>query len=95
MICRPLYKITASFNAIGIAASGSGTPEMNGITAGGLTSGQVYWIDSETMEMYNSDRSLILTSKTNGNFPVLGMGDNTITVSNISSVEILKRERYL
>ena len=95
VISKPLYRITTSGTAIGIAVSGAGVPAVNGITATGLTSGAVYWLDSETMEMLNSDRTEKLTAKTTGRIPVLGVGNNIVTFSSISKVEVLKRERFL
>ena len=96
VISRPLIKvIVTGGTAFGIAVSGTGTPSVNGITASGLTNGATYWLDSETMEMLNSDKTATLTAKTTGNFPVLGIGSNVVTFAGLSSVEILKRERFL
>lgn len=97
VMSRPLIKVVTASNstAFGIAVVGTGTPSINGITAAGLTAGATYWLDSETMEMLNSDKSENLTAKTTGNFPVLGVGSNTVTYIGVSSVEITKRERFL
>ena len=93
--CRPLYKITTSGTSISLGASGTGTPASNTMTATGLTSGVVYWIDAETMEVWNADKSATVTEKSAGEFPVLAPGTNTLTFSGISSIEITKRERFL
>lgn len=95
VICRPMYKITTSGTSISLGASGTGTPASNTLTATGLTSGVVYWIDAETMEVWNADRSATVTEKSAGEFPVLAPGSNTLTFSGISSIEITKRERFL
>lgn len=97
VISRPLIKVVTASNstAFGIAVVGTGTPSVNGVTAAGLTAGATYWLDSETMEMLNSDKTENLTAKTTGNFPVLGVGSNTVTYIGVSSVEITKRERFL
>ena len=92
---RPLYKVTTGGTAVGISVEGEGTPETNIIVLTGVTSGVVIWIDSETMEVLNADKSETLTKLSAGEFPVLGVGNNTITLTNISSVEITKRERFL
>ena len=92
---RPLYKATTSGTAVGIKVENENTPEGNMIVLAGVTSGAVIWIDSETMEVLNADRTASLTKLSAGKFPVLGVGNNTVTLTNISSVEITKRERYL
>lgn len=92
---RPLYKVTTSGTAVGINVEGENTPAGNMIVLAGVTSGTVIWIDSETMEVLNADRTESLTRLSAGEFPVLGVGNNTITLTNISSIEITKRERYL
>ena len=81
--------------AIVLTASGTGTPEDNTIAVTGLTSGDVIWIDSETMEVWNDDRTELLTKDSTGEFPVLAPGTNTVTGSGWSSIEIERRERFL
>ena len=95
VICCPLYKITTSGTSISLGASGTGTPSSNTLTATGMTANAVYWIDAETMEVWNADRSATVTEKSAGEFPVLAHGSNTLTFSGISSIEITKRERFL
>ena len=90
-----LYKVTTSGTAVGIKVEGENTPAGNMIVLAGITSGAVIWIDSETMEVLNADRTESLTKQSAGEFPVLGVGNNTVTLTNISSIEIEKRERYL
>lgn len=93
VIARPLYRCTASGSSITLTVTGTGTPENNSITVTGLTSGRTYRIDSDIMEiLYSSSR---YTKNSTGNFPVMSPGDNTISFSGISSVEITKRERFL
>jgi phage-related protein len=55
----------------------------------------VYYIDSDVMEVYNADRSAILTGNSIGDFPVLAIGNNSVTGSGWSSLEISRRERFL
>ena len=95
VICKPLYKITASGSSISLTATGSGTPADNTIAVTGLSSGTIIWIDSETMEVWNAAKTELLTVNSAGEFPVLAPGNNTITGSGWSRVEIQKRERYL
>ena len=91
VICRPMWKVTVASGQTSITLSAGGKT----ITVTGLTAGSVYWIDSDSMEVWNSDRSALITKNSTGDFPVLNPGANTVTGSNWSSVEIEKRERYL
>ena len=86
---RPLIKLTASATSATVAAGG------NSITVTGITSGSVYYIDSDAQEVYNSDRTSILTGSTTGAFPVLNTGSNSVNGSGWSSLEITRRERFL
>ena len=99
VICKPMYKATISGStantAISLTAAGTGTPANNTIAVTGLTGGTYVWIDSDTMEIWNADRSALLPKQSTGRFPVLAEGANTITFVNISSLLIEKRERYL
>ena len=87
--CRPVWKVTPSGTSAVITVGG------NTFTVTGLTSGTVIWIDSDTMEVLNADRSALLTKDSTGAFPVLAAGSNTVTGSGWSSIEIEKRERFL
>lgn len=95
VIAKPLYKITASNSNVVISALGDHTPEDNSLVITEVTAGQVIWVDSASMEVWNSDRTETLTEKSVGNFPVLSPGENNFAFYNASSVEIEKRERYL
>lgn len=92
---RPLYKVTASGTSISVTVTGERTPADNTIAVTGLQSGQVIWIDSQVMEILNADRTATLTENSAGEFPVLGAGNNTITFTGCSRIEITKRERFL
>ena len=87
--CRPMWKVTPSGTSVTITISGST------FTVTGTTSGTVIWIDSETMEVWNAAKTALLTKNSTGGFPVLAAGNNTVTGSGWSSIEIEKRERYL
>ena len=87
--CRPMWKVTPSGSTAVVTAGGKT------ITVTGLTSGTVIWIDSDTMEVWNADKSALLTVNSAGDFPTLEPGSNTVTGSGWSSIEIEKRERYL
>lgn len=93
--CRPVYKVTASGSSLTITAAGDSTPAENTITVTGLTGGDVIWIDADTMEVWNADRTELLTKDSVGAFPELSPGANTITGSGWSRIEIEKRERFL
>ena len=86
---RPRINATASGTSMVITAGG------NSLAIIGLTSGQDYYIDSEIMEVYNSDRSALLTKDSLGDFPTLQPGSNTITGSGWSKLVIERRERFL
>lgn len=86
---RPRIKATASGTSMVITAGGNSLAIIN------LTSGQDYYIDSEIMEVYNSDRSALLTKDSLGDFPTLQPGSNTITGSGWSKLVIERRERFL
>ncbi len=86
---RPRIKATASGSSMVITAGGNSLAIIN------LTSGQDYYIDSEIMEVCNSDRSALLTKDSLGDFPMLQPGSNTITGSGWSKLVIERRERFL
>ena len=88
---RPMWKVTLKSNKTGITLAAGGKT----ITMTGLTAGSVIWIDSDTMEVWNSGKTALLTKKSAGSFPVLKPGANTVTGSDWDSVEIEKRERFL
>ena len=89
VMAKPLIKLTASASSATVASGG------NSITVTGLTSGSVYYIDSDCQEVYNADRSEILTQKSTGPFPALACGSNSVTGSGWSQLEIERRERFL
>ena len=93
--CKPLFKVTASGAGFTFKATGDDAPASNTIAVSGTTSGLVYWVDSETMEVWNADRSALLTKNSSGQFPVLGQGANSIIGDGWSSIEIERRERFL
>lgn len=89
VIAKPLWKLTASGTSATVASGGKS------MTVTGLTSSSVYYIDSDALEVYNSDRSAILTGNSTGGFPVLDIGSNSVTGSGWSKLEIERRERFL
>ena len=91
VICKPMWKVTVASGKTSITLAAGG----NSITVTGLTAGRNYYIDSDSMEVWNSAKTSLLTVNSTGDFPVLNPGANTVTGSNWSSVEIEKRERYL
>ena len=97
--CRPLYKVTVASGKTSITLttgwSNDGVTLQRTIAVTGLTGGSVYYIDCDAMEVYNENRTALLTKNSVGSFPVMGQGANVITFTNIGSIEITKRERYL
>lgn len=89
--CSPMWKVTVASGKTSISLTAGG----NTITVSSLMGGSVVWIDSDTMEVWNSAKTALLTADSSGNFPVLQPGANTVTGSDWSSIEIEKRERYL
>lgn len=87
--CMPMWRLTASGSSAVLTANGST------LTVTGLSSGTVIWIDSETMEVWNGGMTALLTKNSSGNFPTLAPGNNTISGSGWSGIEIERRERYL
>lgn len=99
VISKPLYRIEAagegSDRSGTLTVTGDGAPELNTIAITNMTGGSKYWIDTETMEVWNNGKTALRTKYSTGNFPVLVPGENTITFSGISEVQIIKRERFL
>ena len=62
-------------------------------------SNQVIYIDCDTMEVYNADKSVILTGRCEVTgqkwWPLLYLGEHTVVGDGWSQVEITKRERFL
>jgi phage-related protein len=86
---RPMIKLTASGTSAQVAVGGKS------IAITGLTSGQKIWLDSETMEALSENKTESLTAATAGEFPVLTPGDNVITGTGWSRLDITRRERFL
>ena len=61
---KPMFKVTASASALTFALTGTGSPSSNAIGVSGLTSGNVIWIDSSSMEVLNADKTASLTAGT-------------------------------
>lgn len=92
---RPLYRITASGSTTTLTVTGTGTASDNSITVNSLQTGWIFWVDSETCEVWNTQTTALITSYSEGNFPVMAPGANTIGGSGWSRIEIVKRERFL
>ena len=89
VLSRPLILATASATSMVITA---GTKSLS---ISGLTSGNQYVIDSQTMEVLNSAGTETLTKNTMGDWPELPPGATNITGSGWSSLVIDRRERFL
>ena len=89
--CKPMWKVTVASGKTSISLTAGGKT----IAVTSLSGGDVIWLDSKTMEVFNSDRTELLTKNSTGEWPVLLEGANTVTGSNWASVEIEKRERYV
>ena len=92
--CRPMWKVLPDSNQYTVTLTAGGKT----ITVGELPAvypQQPIYIDSETMEVWNSTKTSLYTSISSGDFPVLDPGENTVTGIGWANVEIEKRERYL
>lgn len=94
---RPLIRVRASAGTVVLTAGRAEGNANNSetITVTGISSGDLIWIDSESMEVLNGGKTQLLTNHASGDFPMLKPGDNTISGSGWSSVRITRRERYL
>ena len=100
VICRPVYKVHTSATEVtltvmpvdSVLPAGAGS---NSITLSGVANSSYCYIDCETMEVWNSTMTSLVTKKSSGDFPIMMPGNNRITGSGWSDIEIEKRERYL
>ena len=79
---------------IKVNGSGDASFSVNGneITIDDMTANVPVYIDSETGYVYTASGATAMT----GDFPVLDMGENTITItSGITSLEITPRWRWI
>jgi len=88
---KPVWKVTIGSNSTSINLAAGGKT----LTVTGLTAGNVIWIDSEIMEVWNADGTILMTQHSTGEFPVLLQGANSVTGSGWSKIEIERRERFL
>ena len=86
---KPKIKMTASGTTALITIGGNST------LMTGLTSGVNYTLDSEVLEMINLSGGTSATNKTIGKFPKIPVGNQTVTGSGWSKLEIERRERFL
>ena len=97
---KPLIKAVQKSGATSIVLTLS-QPNISGhsrtvtIDMTGLT-GQTIWIDCETMEVLNEAKTSLLTSRATTNYwPLLYSGENQVSGSGWSRVDITSRERFL
>jgi len=86
-----------------ITVNATGAGKLMTITCGGKTltldlrgmadTGCVVDCDAETVVNYSGAANL--TALSSGTFPVLARGDNVITYTNVASLNIVRRERFL
>lgn len=82
-----------SFYATGTSALISVGGKSLAIT--GLTAGQAYLLRSDVEMVLTADRQTDLTANSVGDFPVLKVGNNTVTGSGWSTMTIWRKERFL
>lgn len=93
----PVWRVTASGTTVVLqdGATMEGYSRIQTMTLTGVTSGHVYRIDSEAMEVYDETVEEMVTGKSSGTFPTMRPGNNVVFGSGWSQVEIDRRERYL
>lgn len=95
---RPRWRIKTKAN---LGASETVTLTVAGgntITLTGAESAKWYLIDADTMTVTNWDLQTVQSNYTNlssGDFPVLAVGENTVTYTNATELHVLTRERFL
>ena len=89
VISKPKFTVTASGTTIAL------TVGSKSLSITGVTSGSVYIVDSETMEVTDSTGTTLLTKNAIGDFPLLDVGATYVTGSGWSSITIERRERFL
>ena len=95
VMALPLFKCVTNAANFSLTITGDNAPEDNTLAVIGITSGNTFWVDSDTMEVYTGSRTHTITEKSAGEFPRLGVGNNTFTFSGCSRIEVEKRERFL
>lgn len=88
---RPLIRIHTDENAsVTLTVNGQEfTVDLAGTDKAGLI------IDSEAQMVISADGNTNLTSKSQGEFPILATGNNTISIAGASAASIEKRVKYL
>ena len=88
-VSRPMITMTASSTSATIVSGGKT------LTITGLTSNNDYVIDSDAEIITNANGSTNLTANSSGGFPLLNVGNNTVTGSGWSKLVIDRKERFL
>lgn len=94
VIAKPWMRVLASGTSFTVSISGDGIPT-NTLTVADIEASKHYRIFSDSMEVWNNAHDTLLTYKSTGEFPLLGVGKNTITFTGISSIQFHKQERFL
>ena len=98
VIAKPRFKVTAASTGtitLTVSHTVGGSTSSQTITITGVGNGSNVYIDSDIMEVLNTTGNISMAPYTSGDFPVLVPGNNSISGSNWSAIEIQKRERYL
>ena len=98
VIAKPRFKVTAASTGtvtLTVSHTVGGSTSSQTITITGVGNGSNVYIDSDIMEVLNTAGNVSMAPYTSGDFPVLVPGNNSISGSNWSAIEITKRERYL
>ncbi len=61
----------------------------------GLTQGEAYLVRSDVKMVMTADKQTDLTAGSSGDFPVLEVGNNTVTGSGGSTMTVWRKERFL
>ena len=95
---KPLLKVTTTSNSVWIQFAQDGYSRRIDIDMTGLSPQDIY-IDCDTMEVYDAPSTGWMTWRSTVSsgiyWPVLYMGENTVTGGGWSKVIVTKRERFL
>ena len=95
VMTRPRIRVKANATTVTAGISGAGTPAVNTITLTGVTSGYWYVIDSNTLTVSDWERNTNHTDLSSGEFPIMSVGANVITLSGVSEAHMFVRERFM
>lgn len=90
VIARPKITVQATGTTVAISSGG------NTLTISGATNGRTYYIDCDSRIIWHGTSTITVdTQLSSGDFPVLDVGNNTLSGSGWSAATVERRERFL